>query len=74
MGIHHQQTRSIQTLLLKEMNRREFLMYLGTLFLLVTGVSGLMKALHDPVSHIEPHTQTSGFGYGPYGGKKGGVS
>lgn len=74
MGIHHQQPHSIQTLLLKEMNRREFLMYLGTLFLFITGVSGLMKALQDPVTHLEPHDQVSGFGEGPYGGKKGGVS
>ena len=65
-----QQSQSIQAILHKQLNRREFLIYLGILFLFITGVAGFMKALHDPVSKGEPGAQAPGFGYGPYGGNK----
>jgi len=70
MDIHPPTPHSLHTLLRKEMDRREFLIYVGTLFLVVTGVAGLMKALHEPISHLEP-AQASGFGHGAYGGKGG---
>ena len=66
----HQPSQSIQTLLHKPLNRREFLIYLGTLVLLITGVAGLMKALQEQVSHEESGAHTLGFGYGPYGGNR----
>ena len=72
----HKQLRTIHSLLDKPMDRKEFLIYVGTLFLVVTGVAGLMGALHDlafqPKTMARKHTP--GFGYGPYGGTKGGAS
>lgn len=70
MDNHPQQAQGTQTLLQEQLNRQEFLIYLGTLFLLITGVAGLMKALHNPISSVEAGRQASGFGRGTYGGKR----
>lgn len=53
-------------LLSKEMTRKEFLVHVGMLLLIITGISGLLKTLSDP--HLANHTKpTTGFGSGPYG-------
>jgi hypothetical protein len=57
------------TLLSKELTRKEFLKYLGLLFLAVTGISGLMHTLSNP-RLLDPHGRQSGFGYGAYGGRR----
>jgi hypothetical protein len=57
------------TLLSKELTRKEFLKYLGLLFLAVTGVSGLMHTLSNP-RLLDPRVRQSGFGYGAYGGRR----
>lgn len=43
---------------------------MGTLVLFITGVAGLMRALHESVSQGDLPTQAIQFGYGPYGGNK----
>ena len=56
-------------LLNKEMTRQEFLLHLGLLVFVLTGISGLLKTISDP--HLAKKTRftaNSGFGAGPYGG------
>jgi hypothetical protein len=50
-------------LLTQEMNRREFLLYLGIILLTITGIIGMDKNLSGLVNK----KQTNGFGGGPYG-------
>lgn len=51
------------------MDRREFLLHVGALFMLITGVSAILKNLSDP----NPIKEKSGYGSGKYGGiSKGG--
>lgn len=53
-------------LLTKEMTRKDFLLHLGVLFLVITGISNLLKTLSDP--HITKQIGSKpGFGSGPYG-------
>lgn len=52
-------------LLDREMTRKEFILYFFTLFLLVSGISSLLKNLNQ---HQDNHN--SGFGLGPYGGRE----
>ena len=54
-------------LLIKEMDRREFLAHVGALLLAVIGISALLRTLSDP----HPLKRMSGYGSGKYGGKKG---
>lgn len=52
----------------KSMTRKEFLAYLGFLFLAVTGISGILKNLSNPkILKTKKLTQKTGFGSGPYG-------
>jgi len=65
------QLAQFSSLLSKEMTRREFLVHVGVLLLVITGVSGLLKTLSDP--HLSSSNNNSarsraGFGSGPYGG------
>lgn len=56
----------IQKILTKEMTRKEFLVYLGMLFLTIFGISSLLKSLSklSPSPRKQPKI---GFGAGPYG-------
>ena len=59
---------AIEALLSKKMTRREFLVYLGTLVLVLSGISGLLQKLthhHQIATRAKPK---HGFGAGPYGG------
>jgi hypothetical protein len=60
-------TNIFQKLLSKEMTRKEFLLHLGMLVLVITGVAGMLKTLSDPYVSSKQKT-TQGFGAGPYGG------
>lgn len=54
----------------KEMDRKEFLRFVGAGILLVTGVAGFIKSLKSfPSSHLSSISSNSGYGYGrsPYG-------
>jgi len=55
-------------LLAKEMTRKEFILHIGLLLFVVTGISGLLKTLSDPhlVDRKLPRHKI-GFGSGPYG-------
>ena len=55
---------SLQTLLAKELTRKQFLLYVGALLLALTGLSSLFKTI------VNPHSRSEGFGSGPYGGIK----
>lgn len=55
----------IQDLLQKDMTRKEFLKYTGSLLLMVTGVFSFFNAITNPI-------RTKGYGSQPYGGPKGG--
>lgn len=58
------------TVLAKEMNRREFLIHIGLLLLVLTGISGLLRTLSNP-NLLSTHKQvSSGFGSGAYGGAR----
>ena len=61
---------SFQKLLEKEMDRKEFLVYVGVFLLTFTGISSFLKSISES---IHTDTQSSGsqsFGYGVYGGVK----
>lgn len=58
-----------QELLEQEVDRREFLTYLGIAALTVMGISGLLHALSQPLHRGIRHTN-QGFGGGAYGGGK----
>jgi len=53
----------LNQLLEKEVDRKEFLLYLGFILLALTGVSGVLKN----ISSITQGKQQKGFGSGPYG-------
>lgn len=54
-------------LLSKEMTRKEFLIHVGVLLLMITGISGLLQTLSDPNIASKRTKPTHGFGSGPYG-------
>jgi hypothetical protein len=56
---------SFDDLLSQEVDRKEFLAYLGGTALAITGISGLLKTLTRSPS------RTSGYGGGAYGGERG---
>lgn len=63
-------TPDLTHLLETEMDRKEFLAYLGAAALTIFGVSALLTALTGPLertSHAKQ--QSSGYGGGTYGGK-----
>lgn len=55
----------LNSLLAKEMDRREFLKHIGIGVVALTGASALLKTLN---SISGPTRRTSGFGSGAYGG------
>lgn len=63
MSSHH-----LSHIISHELTRKQFLLYLGLLFLTLSGVAGLSKALSDPKIIHKQRAATRGFGSGPYGG------
>lgn len=60
---------SLQQLLDAEMDRKEFLMYLGASVLAVAGVSGLIRSVTAPIAkQSKPVERRIGYGESPYGG------
>ena len=57
----------IQQLLEAEMDRKEFLAYLGAALLAITGISGLAKSLAPTKPQAKSNKKT-GYGNSPYGG------
>ena len=57
-------TDPIQKLMAKEVDRKQFLLHIGAAVLTVAGVSGILKALTEPISG----TGGAGYGSSPYGG------
>ncbi len=47
------------------MDRRQFLLFLGVVFLAITGVSGLIKSTTHAIN--QDKEASSGFGSNPYG-------
>ena len=62
---------SLQHLLEREMDRKEFLLYLGLLLLTLSGVAGVWKTLSHPDLLGVKATKIPSYGIGPYGGTKG---
>jgi hypothetical protein len=58
---------AIEKLLTKNMDRKEFLLFLGLVLITVIGIPGFMNSIAEL---IEPKRQTQGFGSGTYGGVK----
>lgn len=58
----------IQKLLQKDMNRRQFLAHIGAGFLMIIGVSGLIKHLLQFDSAGKNKQLASGYGASAYGG------
>ena len=58
---------ALQLLLKKEMDRKEFLLYMGSTALALTGVTGILHTLTGST-----HSRVTGNGYGTsvYGGQK----
>lgn len=60
--------KSVQQLLETEMDRKEFLTYLGASLLAVVGISGLLKALAPPTKQNNSQSNSrTGYGSSPYG-------
>ena len=55
-------------LLSKEVTRREFLLHVGFLLFVLTGISGLLKRMADPNLTNKVSRLKSGFGSRSYGG------
>lgn len=58
----------LETLMNKEMSRKEFLQYVGSGILVVFGISGLLKALAG--SQVETRQPANDYGFSTYGGKR----
>ncbi|MEP7167532.1 MAG: hypothetical protein ABI758_06160 [Candidatus Woesebacteria bacterium] len=54
-------------LLSKKMTRREFLLYLGMLVFVLSGISGILETLANPHRKISRTKPKTGFGTGAYG-------
>lgn len=60
-------TTPLSQLLVREMNRKEFLLYVAAVFLALTGISGLIKIVSNPHNNQRGSKPSTGFGSGPYG-------
>ncbi len=59
---------TLQKLLTKKMDRKQFLVTLGVITLAVTGISGILKTLKDPeLFGVRSNRAKGVFGAGPYG-------
>lgn len=66
---------SFEKLLEKEMERKEFLLYLGLFLLAITGISNFLKSISESINTDKNTTTQHSFGSGAYGGmQKGGKS
>lgn len=59
--------REMQGILNREMDRKEFLIYLGGVLITVIGVSNLLQSI-GKATKSERMSSNGAFGYGPYGG------
>lgn len=59
----------LESLLQKEMDRRDFLKHVGIAFVALTGVAALLKTLNGFGGNTRTR-QTVGYGSATYGGKK----
>lgn len=55
----------LNQLLTKEMDRKDFLKYTGSIILTVIGVTGLMRTV---LQHQSFQSKSHGYGSSPYGG------
>lgn len=55
---------AFNTLLDKEMDRKQFLLYAGMILMTIIGLSGVINKIRELTS-----SHSSGFGSGPYGGR-----
>lgn len=62
-------TRQLDDLMRVQMNRGEFLRYMGVALLGVVGITGLLKNLHHAIpKHAQPiRNLAAGYGHGGYG-------
>lgn len=58
----------LQKLLDKEMDRKEFLVYMGLFLLALTGLSGFIQRFTD-IADKRERQQSYGYGRGAYGGR-----
>ncbi len=59
----------LQQLLETEMDRKEFLAYIGAALLAVIGISGMLKSLAPPTTHHSAKNAQAGYGSSVYGGR-----
>jgi hypothetical protein len=59
-------TQSFTKLLTKDMDRREFLLYIGSVAVALVGISGFIKTLTDP----HGKERKAGYGGSSYGGHR----
>ncbi len=63
--------KQFDNLLSKEMDRKEFLVYLFFIFIGLTGLPSILKKiLHPTEENVISNSDKQGFGQGPYGGKR----
>ncbi|MEK7186004.1 MAG: hypothetical protein AAB675_01415 [Patescibacteria group bacterium] len=63
--------KQFDNLLSKEMDRKEFLIYLFFIFIGLTGLPSILKKiLHPHEENTISNSSKQGFGSGPYGGKR----
>ena len=55
----------LNTILSKDMDRKEFLVHAGAVTLALAGISGIIRSLTD----LNGHKQTKGYGASSYGGR-----
>ncbi len=60
---------NLNKLLEQKMSRKQFLLRLGLMLFLFTGISGIIKKFSDPDSFNHHQKQSNSFGGGSYGGK-----
>lgn len=59
---------SIDKLLQRKMERKEFLLYIGLFLLALTGTSNFLKTINETINKDTKTSHPQSFGYGPYGG------
>ncbi len=63
-------TKKLQNLMNEEIDRRQFLKYIGAVLLTVIGIKGLIKNLATNHPSYRPtHIDQPGYGFGDYGNK-----
>jgi hypothetical protein len=61
-------TKKLQSMMTKEITRKQFLSYVGAVFLSIIGIKGLLKNL--VTNHPSYRPAQPGYGFGDYGNKK----